>query len=458
MRSLRTLLGPVNLRRGGCAAVDQAMVGGTNFLTAVLIGRICGSEELGYFSLALTAWYLSLPFLESLITSPFTVYVHRLPERKKNAYAGSTLAHAAVLGLVGALVLLVAAGVLFQVNYRPLSLVCAALAITLPFRLLRQYARRYDYTFLRIARACTFNFVIAILQFSGLALLFFSDRLSAASALLAVGAANGIASVIWLAAERGAFRISQRRAVVDFEKNWKLGRWLAATQFALITSAQSLPWFIAIKLGESSTGRYAACAMLVRLAAPLMAAVQNLLAPRSAEAYARSGLSGLQRVVTKTTVVLTVGHGLFTIVLMAAGAPMTALLFGSDFSGLGTVIALLALSELAHAVSLGSGSGLTVLERSDLFLKSYLTGVVATLAAAIPMITSYGLAGAASAQLAGNAIGAAACILCYRRLTAQPENSLPQAPQRTTTRNLTKRAPSTATALEGETVQPSQQS
>lgn len=34
--------------------LDQAVVSGTSFITTLLIGRICGAEELGIYSLAFT--------------------------------------------------------------------------------------------------------------------------------------------------------------------------------------------------------------------------------------------------------------------------------------------------------------------------------------------------------------------------------------------------------------------
>ena len=41
-------------RGGAMAVLDQAVVSGTNFLTVVLVGRACGQEELGYYSLGVT--------------------------------------------------------------------------------------------------------------------------------------------------------------------------------------------------------------------------------------------------------------------------------------------------------------------------------------------------------------------------------------------------------------------
>jgi len=81
MRRPLSLYRDLNVRLGGAAVFDQAVVGGTNFLTAIFVGRFCGTAELGLFALVTTIWFFVLAFLESAITSPFTVFVHRLDEQ-----------------------------------------------------------------------------------------------------------------------------------------------------------------------------------------------------------------------------------------------------------------------------------------------------------------------------------------------------------------------------------------
>ncbi len=97
MRRLLTLHRGFDIRLGGSAVIDQAVVSGTNFLITVIVGRLCGPTELGLFALVTTIWYLVLAFLESAITSPFAVFVHRLADQERSAYAGSAIAH--VIGL-----------------------------------------------------------------------------------------------------------------------------------------------------------------------------------------------------------------------------------------------------------------------------------------------------------------------------------------------------------------------
>lgn len=427
----------LNVRLGSTAVVDQAVVGGTNFLTAVVVGRVAGAEQLGYYALALTAWYLLLAVFESLVTSPFTVFVHRLKETQRARYAGSALAHVgvlALLGLVGGA--MISLGLLLG-EARALALVYAALTLTLPFRLLRQFVRRFDYAYLRVRRALAVDIGVAVVQLGGLLAMVSIGHLTAATAIGVVGIAHAAASLLWLAMQRDMFRVVGRRLGGDFAKNWGLGKWLAASQLSGVAAAQALPWIIALKLDESATGIYAACAMLVGLGAPLLVAVQNVLAPRSAEAYATEGLEGLRRVVRKTTIILGLGIGSLVLTLLVAGEWIVTFFFGSDFAGHGKVVAMLGTSELLYALALGATSACTVLERSDLLFRCHLTGTLVTLAAAWPLVGRYGPAGAAASQMAGIGIGAVCVVASYWVLirrgpatrSGQPASSKPPSPK-----------------------------
>ncbi len=419
MQRLLTLYQGLNIRLGGAAVFDQAVVGGTNFLTAIIVGRLCGPAELGLFALVTIIWYLVLASLESLVTDPFTVFVHRLDEHKRTTYAGSVFAHGMGLAAIATTGLGLAAALLYELGNPQLAVVLAALVVTIPFRLLRQFARRFHYVTLHLNRALVLDVSIAILQLGALALLYYLDLLTAAGAFLAVGAAYAVALVVWWACHSKSFRIRKEWVLPDLIKNWGLGRWLVAGQIAMIASAYSLPWIIALALDESQTGIYFGCATLVHIGAPFLVAVQNVLAPRAATAFAKSGLSGLRQVVRQTTVGLVLGMGVFAVGLALGGSWLVGIFFGPEYGGQWEVVALLAMGELAFASMLGASSGLTVLERPDLLFRSHLAGILVMVAMAFMLIGPWGLPGAAVAQLSGTLVAAATAIFSYRRVVRE---------------------------------------
>src|SRR5436305_13782700 len=71
------------------ALVDQGLVSGMRFLATILVGRYCGPEELGTYSLAFSLLVLGGCFQEAMITTPYAVFGQRLRTRSRTAYAGA---------------------------------------------------------------------------------------------------------------------------------------------------------------------------------------------------------------------------------------------------------------------------------------------------------------------------------------------------------------------------------
>ena len=55
------------------AVFDQAMISGTNFVTAIIIGRCCGAETLGIYSLVAAAMAMVIGLQDQLITAPYVL-------------------------------------------------------------------------------------------------------------------------------------------------------------------------------------------------------------------------------------------------------------------------------------------------------------------------------------------------------------------------------------------------
>jgi len=96
-----------------------------------------------------------------------------------------------VIGLsaIGTVGLGLLAGLLYWLGYQQLAVVLAALAVTIPFRLLRQFARRFHYATLNLPRSLVLDVAVAVLQIGALAALYFFDVLTAAGSFLGVGCA-----------------------------------------------------------------------------------------------------------------------------------------------------------------------------------------------------------------------------------------------------------------------------
>ena len=186
-------------RKSGLSLIDQGVVSGTNFLTTVLIGRVCGVDELGIYSLGFSLLVFTTNIHESLILAPYTVYVNRLEPQKRAEYAGSILIHHILLSAVAMLCLSAFAfALMLEFGPQRLILLIWLLVGVVPFTLLKEFGRRFMLAHLHLMTTLILDIAVAILQIGGLLWLAYTDNLSGIIAFYAVGVASGVGGVIWL--------------------------------------------------------------------------------------------------------------------------------------------------------------------------------------------------------------------------------------------------------------------
>src|SRR3954462_10864139 len=63
-------------RSGAIAIIDQGVASASTFLAAIIVGRACGSTELGIYSLAFTLVLLCFAVQDALVIAALTVFYH----------------------------------------------------------------------------------------------------------------------------------------------------------------------------------------------------------------------------------------------------------------------------------------------------------------------------------------------------------------------------------------------
>jgi O-antigen/teichoic acid export membrane protein len=358
--------------------------------------------------------------MESFVSSPNTVYLYRLTTDRRNTYAGSVFTHLTALAVIAALcVLALSAALSFGGGSDGLSVVMFVIAVILPFRLLREFARRYNFAELKVGRVIAIDTAVSTLHLAILSTLVLTGYLTAASTFSAIGIACAVVGVAWFLKERSAFRFQLDSALDSAGQSWTLGRWLCASQVLLIVGAESIPWILAFTLGKVATGVFAACATLAHLSGPLVNAVNNVLAPRVSAAYADGGAKELHRVVIKTMLFLSGTLLLFSVAMVFVGELLISFLFGATFAGYGWIVVVLTLSEIARGGKMVLSRGLIVLERSDLQFRVQIVNVIVTLSACAALVKPFGIAGAAIGHAAGSIAAVALMLFLYQSTVRQ---------------------------------------
>lgn len=392
-------------RNGTFALADQAVVSGTNFLTVVLVGRICGAEQLGIYALATTLLVLIVCAHQSLISTPYVIFGNRLHGRPRARYAGSVLLHSALLMMLMMAVLLAVGGVL-RAGFGPAGLapVVWVLVAVVPFTLLRDLARHFAFAHLKMRAALLLDVGVSALQIVGLFSLAAVGALSAKTAFFAMGASCAVIGVSWLIAGRKRFDFRLRQLREDLQKNWRFGRWVFAGMMVLMVHLSIVQWLVALRLGTAATGIFAACMAVVMLSNPFVQGVSNWLVPQAARAFGRAGERAVRRVVARTTLLVAVVMAAFSSVIFVFGGEIIALLYGSQYAGHRNIIAVLAVAMLARGLSMSAYNGLRVLERPATNFAVNLLGLAMTLFFAWLLMEPWGLLGAAVGLVAGDLI------------------------------------------------------
>ena len=202
------------------AWADQAVVSITSFLLIVVIGRWTDPEQLGTYAIGVSVLALLIATQESLITRPYSIQLHR-PAGAPAEHAFSALSLSVVLSAVAAFVAGAAALLASALDAdRGLVEIGWALAGVAPFVLMREFARKFSFAHLAVARALLLDCAVAALMLLSIALLAWSDRLSSASALAAMGIVCGLASFGWFYFARHEFSCNIWSLLPTFWRSW----------------------------------------------------------------------------------------------------------------------------------------------------------------------------------------------------------------------------------------------
>ncbi|MFQ5730471.1 MAG: lipopolysaccharide biosynthesis protein [Planctomycetaceae bacterium] len=400
-RVVRAITDPF-ARDGLLSVFDQAVVSGTSFFTSVLIGRLCGKEDLGVYYLALSIVLFIRGVQEQVVSAPFAVFCHRLKERPLATYIGSLLLQQGAVMLVSMLGIAAFAG-LVNAGFGPAGFESLAwvLIAAVPLMLLRESLRQLAFGRLSLKTAIAIDVAVAILQLGGLAALALGGELTVGRAYLVMAVACGAAAAGWwlFRSERVCFDTS--RFLPDWKQNWSFSKWALSSHVVGCSTPYILPWFVAAVDGTAATGVLAACSTLIGIANAFTMGLGNYLTPKAARSYANGGVPELRRVLVKTGLLFTVTVGGFAVASLFAGNVLAVAFYGDEYAGAGPILAALAFALFANSISVTAGNGLWAMGRPSANFRADVCALIATVIAALLLTPLYGVMGAALSSLIG---------------------------------------------------------
>lgn len=416
--------------RNGLALFDQALVSGTRFATTIVVGRVCGPDELGNYSLAFAFLILISCLQQALLGQPYTIYGNRLEGKRRAMLAGSVLVHYIILSILAMVGLSLVATVIWSGVGPPqmFSVLLVLIAVN-SFSLLWELGRWFAYAHLKLVKVVTMDFAVAVFQIGGILLLAWLGWLNIRTAYLMIGVACGLVGISWLILNRKDFIIRRSAILKDWSRNWSLGWWLAASQVTGVVHGHAMNWMLALMVGTFATGVFVAGESIVLLSNPIILGIGNLLCAETAQAYARGGKAQVKKVTIRAAGLMIGAMALLYVVLVVASDRLIWLFYGAEYEGTGRFVVVLAACTFAWAITAAVGKGLLAIERSDIVFRGSLFGLVVTLALGLPMVASWETLGAAWALLCGSFASAALQTVAFLWLVREPQlkdNSLTQ--------------------------------
>lgn len=384
------------------ALIDQAIVSAASFVATVIVARFGGATDLASYSIATSILLLLVGAQNSVVVLPYIIR-RRHHEHNSTAHAGSTLVLNLGLAVSAFLILGVVAALLVLADAGDVVWLAFALAFAGPATIAREFARRYAFAHLQIARALEVDIATVVLQLSALFILGRIGWLSAQTAIITFGAACLASAGLGFARTRREFNLHIKGIGADLNESWSHGRWLLVNQVIGNLSGYAPIWLAALILGSTATGILAACTSIVAIANPLIFGLDNILAPRLSDALTSSGSRGLFDETLRSTLII--GAVMIAVVLMIwfGGAALMELFYpAAEFSGTHDILIALALGTAALAFTLPATSALAVTERTRDVVLTGLVALAVMITAMLTLTPQFGIMGIALASLLGN--------------------------------------------------------
>lgn len=369
---------------------DQAVVSLTSFLASILVGRVCGKEDLGAFSLAVSLFWLAAGIPNALVWTPYVSRSSRLNSERRRLFRGSVTTHLiALAGILSCLFFLSAwipwPGLADNSWFVPLFVALAPFTMMM---LLREHLRRVHLAHIDAGQLLALDVPVAILQIVLVGALAAWGKLTATTAILSL--ALGCAPLFYqLLKYRHEYPLANARVRMHWAYNFNFGRWLLVMSVAWLLGDAAFRWLVLLLHGTGELGKFAAAFTMVLLVNPIVLTVQNLARSYAARELASGGTSRLLQWTWRYGVLLAVVALLLLGAIASFGGPLVAWMYGPDFTGLGIVVAALCLGMFFQVLTIPGEAALSALQDGKAILLASVARLAVILAAGIPLIMVY---------------------------------------------------------------------
>lgn len=386
------------------ALADQMVVSGISFLSSILVARCLGLEDFGRFALAWVAVFVCQNLHGALITGPLMTLGAAWKTSGRRAYLGAVLQHQAIFSVAAMgtvyLGLAAAGGLVPSWGLGNLALPVAALAAAGSWS---EFLRHYFYAGGKARDSFMQDLIRYGAQFALLAGLLAAGWIGVAGTFAAMAATAAIASLAGLfRLPRPAFEPAVAADVT--RRHWRFAKWLLASTGTGAAREGLISLAVGVFAGLSEVGLLRAAQQLVLAVNVPLQGLGKLAQSGASLAYAGRGTAGLDLYMQSfvATYLALIAAALLPMAIWSA--PLLLVTYGAPYTAAAGLLAgysavmLLCLGREALAIRLRA-MHLTALE-----FHASLAGAMVSIAAIVPLLQAFGVAGAVVAEALFNAI------------------------------------------------------
>lgn len=368
----------------------------------------------------------------SVVSIPFTVYSPRFKGRAYAAYLGSTLVHQVGISTLVAIVITVAAGVLYAADQSGgMAGILLALSVASVGALLREFMRCVLLAQLRVWANLAMGLVANIATIGALLWAYMTSHLSAPIAYLIMAVCYGVPALVTLLFKAKQLTVVRQQITTDLWKNVRFGRWPLLGSALQFFAIRLYPWALVCLFSVEDAAVYGACITITHLANPLLLGVGNWAGPKAAHIVANSGPRSLSRFITYLQGAFVAVLIPYVVVLTIWGKQLVPVLFTNKYSSDTLTITLLALAVALDAIILPRIKASHAVGRPQIQPQASAISAAASVTIGIPLVWAFGIKGAAAGLLIARAAAAMWMLLQWRNIgRGHVEVDMPGVPPR----------------------------
>ena len=368
--------------------MSQAVVSGSNFVGGIIVAKACGISDFGIYSIIATTVLALQGIQQALIIGPM-MFLSEVGEDNRDRFSQYF-----ILQVILSAPLAIGAAVAIEVFLHQWSVDQVLGIVGVVFFLqLQEFLRMRFYIDLKAGKVLALDITNHSLRLTLLLLLWWFEFLSVSSAFLVMAFTAGVT----------CFRVVRSVTLQPFRtcadiarRSFRYGRWLLLESLAYYLSIPLYLYLSSALLSHEATGGLSAAISLLNMPNVLVQGVMNLAVPMARRKLLDEGYEAWRSQLISTGTMVIVTSICVYVAISSVGASLLGVVYGSEFEKYGNLLPIVGVCFGFLAANTVLAAAFRIAHAPQVGAVTKLWSSVITLSVAYPLITLWGIEGAAA--------------------------------------------------------------